>query len=91
MHWSDKVIYTLVILVAAFIISVSGYSVVKSVMASGEVDYCYITNNSYDGIRLTKLNGFRNWRSDSVIGMYTTDEAAIKMAADLNCRLGVRK
>lgn len=74
--------------VAAFIaLLITGYIVGASVMASGEVSFCYIqttyrTNNGY------KLYSSIDWQLDTLVGTYVTIDEALVSASKIGCKIG---
>jgi hypothetical protein len=63
------------------------YPLYKSIMASGEVTFCYIDSQNTKTDRPYNLKGHRDWRSDNDIGEYENLDSAMKAAERLNCRV----
>jgi hypothetical protein len=59
--------------------------------ASGEVDYCYLTNSTFYETKIVHLRGHRSWRPDITIDNFKSTQEALDIAAKINCRIGVKK
>jgi hypothetical protein len=63
------------------------YPLYKSIMASGEVTFCYIDTQRTQEGRPYGLKSHRDWRPDSEIGYYENLDSAMKAAERLNCKV----
>lgn len=61
------------------------YPLYKSIMASGQVTFCYVDSQMTKAIRPYSLKGHREWRSDSDIGDYENLDSAMKAAERIGC------
>lgn len=71
----------------AFFLAFGTYSLVQCARSNGEVDYCYISSYSSDGIQIYRLYGHRNWRQDANLAITTKFEEVSDTAKQLNCPL----
>ena len=74
------------------VVGLIGYMTVKSVTASGEVNYCYV--ESHQTMRPSDmyytLEGNRDWRTDRTMARFQRFEEAVAAAKLINCNIEKR-
>ena len=70
-----------------FCVAFGVFVIVQSARSTGEVDYCYINSYGADGIKIYKVYGHRNWRTDNVLTTVTEFEDAVEAVGQINCPL----
>jgi hypothetical protein len=83
-----KMIFWILSTVVIFFVALGGYSLVMSMRADGRVTYCYLSYVSPSQMPpMWELRGFREWREDSHIGVYPSNDQAVSAAKLISCPL----
>lgn len=83
--------YTIVAGILA-VLGFVGYAIVGSIRSNGETDYCYTEMWSPGQMAPQhQLYGHRPWRTDRMLGVYSTVEEARAKADVLGCPMGNRR